>query len=180
MPHPMVPSFSKPAFLTCGKYTFNFKKPLHAYQEAYFKFLWAFPACREMPFQFQYLLRTTSEVAFRFQNLLWTTSEVAFRFQNLLWTTSKVAFRFPKPISDHLRSGFPISKPTLDHLRSGFPISKTHFGPPPKWLSDFQNLLWTTSEVTFQFQKLLRVICINSIFYTFELINFILLRSWNP
>ena len=115
-------------------------------------------------------------------------------FQNLLWTTSEVAFRFPKPTLDHLRSDFPISKPTSDHLRSDFPISKTYFGPPPKclsnfktyfgpppmWLSDFQNLLRTTSEVTFQFQKLLRVICINSIFYTFELINFILLRSWNP
>ena len=49
-----------------------------------------------------------------------------------------------EPTSDHLRSAFPISKPTSDHLRSDFPISKTYFGPPPKWLSDFKNLLVST------------------------------------
>ena len=30
---------------------------------------------------------------------------------------------------------------------------KTYFGPPPKCLSDFRNLLRTTSEVTFRFPK---------------------------
>ena len=60
---------------------------------------------------------------------------------------------FLKPTSCISGNAFPISIPTSDHLRSDFPISKTYFGPPPKWLSDFQNLFRTTSEVAFQLSK---------------------------
>ena len=56
-------------------------------------------------------------------------------------------------VNSNVRLYNSILEPTSDHLRSAFPISETYFGPPPKWLSDSQNLLWTTSEVAFRFSK---------------------------
>ena len=51
------------------------------------------------------------------------------------------------------KNGCPIFKHAFVTRKTGFPISKTYFGPPPKCLSDFRNLLWTTSKVPFRFSK---------------------------